>query len=88
IPDSLWIDVLLDRFIDLDKSIPAHIHSTLMRTHGEWIIAFSTLKDAILFAYPHHAKVLEDYQCFIIRKFAALQETSLHSHVINLNHAI
>ncbi|KAF8584364.1 hypothetical protein K439DRAFT_1346282, partial [Ramaria rubella] len=114
-PDSLWIEVLLDQFIDLDKiytrayllnleykhtekvsdveiilnmggsgSSPTKI----IRTHGEWIIAFSSLKDAVLFAYPHQARELEDYQCFIVRQFATLQDTALHARVINLNCAI
>ncbi|KAF8587374.1 hypothetical protein K439DRAFT_1250819, partial [Ramaria rubella] len=112
--DSLWIDVLLDRFIDLDKiytrayllnleykhtkkvgdveivlntggsgSSPTKI----IRTHGEWIIAFSSLKDAVLFTYPHRARELDNYQRFIIGQFAALQDTALQ-RVINLDRAI
>ncbi|KAF8573200.1 hypothetical protein K439DRAFT_1376141, partial [Ramaria rubella] len=56
-----------------------------IRTHSEWIIAFSSLKDMVLFAYPHRTKELKDYQHFIIAQFTALQDTSLHARVINLN---
>ncbi|KAF8585603.1 hypothetical protein K439DRAFT_1615876 [Ramaria rubella] len=114
-PDNLWIDVLLDRFIDLDRvytraySLTAEYKHTekmgdleivvnsggwgsaatkVVRTHGEWSIAFAKLKDTVLFAYPHRSKEFEDYERFIIRQFAALQETTLHLRVINLDWAI
>ncbi|KAF8575125.1 hypothetical protein K439DRAFT_1370690, partial [Ramaria rubella] len=114
-PDSLWIDVFPDRFIDLDKiytgaySLNLEYKHTkkvgdveivlntgesglsptkIIRTHGEWIIDFSSLKDAVLSAYPHRARELDDYQRFIVGQFAALQDTALHARVINLDRAI
>ncbi|KAF8579935.1 hypothetical protein K439DRAFT_1295164, partial [Ramaria rubella] len=78
-PDSLWIDILLNQFVDLDKIYtrvyllnPEYKHTEkvgdveivlnmggsgssvtkIIRTHREWIITFSSLKDTVLFTYP------------------------------------
>ncbi|KAF8579526.1 hypothetical protein K439DRAFT_1359355, partial [Ramaria rubella] len=79
-PDSLWINILLDQFVNLNKIYTGayflnleYKHTERVRdleiilntggsgssatkviwTHREWIIAFLSLKYAILFAYPH-----------------------------------
>ncbi|KAF8573794.1 hypothetical protein K439DRAFT_922854 [Ramaria rubella] len=114
-PDSLWIDVLLDRYIELDKVYsgtyslnPDYTHaekigdveiivnasgsgsmpSKTIRTHGEWSIACVSYKNAILFAYPHRERELDEYSRFIIGQFKALQDTSLHTRVIDLDRMI
>ncbi|KAF8591632.1 hypothetical protein K439DRAFT_1656514 [Ramaria rubella] len=103
-PDSLWINVLLDQFIDLNKIYtgayslnPEYKHTEKvgdieivlnMGGSGSSPTKIIRTHDAVLFAYPHRARELDDYQCFIVGQFAALQDTMLHTRVINLDRAI
>jgi hypothetical protein len=114
-PDGLWSDVLLGRFIDLDKvysgyyALESDYHHTQtigdiditlysggsgskptksVQTHGEWAIAFSRTRRAILFAYPHRADELEEYEWYVIGQFAAFSDVSQHYRILNLDRAI
>jgi hypothetical protein len=42
----------------------------------------------MLYVYPHRAEELAEYEEFIIGLFAAVQPTTLHYRVINLDKAI
>jgi hypothetical protein len=57
-------------------------------THGKWAIAFTAVKQAILFAYPQFSAELESYEQFIIGQFATIQDPAHHSHILNLDCAI
>ena len=57
-------------------------------THGEWSIAFSAAKAAVLYAYPHRAEEFAQYEEFIIGQFSALDDVREHIKVINLDRAI
>jgi hypothetical protein len=43
--------------------------STPVTTHGNWTIVFDLTQDAYLFAFPHRAKKLKQYQCYILQQF-------------------
>jgi hypothetical protein len=60
----------------------------MVKSHGDWSIAFASTKCAILYVYPHWVDELSEYKEFIIRLFAAVRPTALHYKVINLNKAI
>jgi len=112
----LWVNVLLDRYVDFERIFSGHYaldpdirhtqtignlditlnnsprptrSSKTIRTHSDWLLAFETAKEAILFAYPHRAKELNSYRKFIIGQFAAFgSDSNLHFHVVNLDRAI
>jgi hypothetical protein len=62
--------------------------SRSVQTHGEWVIAFAGLKGAVLFAYPHRASELGEYEQFIIGQFAAFSDVTQHFRILNLDRAI
>jgi hypothetical protein len=59
-----------------------------VQTHGEWAIAFSCTRKAVLFAYPHCAEELEEYEQYLIGQFAAFSDISQHYRILNLDRAI
>src|SRR5882724_5713980 len=71
-----------------NSSGPSHSSKTI-RMHSDWLLAFETTKEAILFTCPHRTKELNSYRKFIIGQFSAFSSNSnLHFHIFNLDHAI
>ncbi|KIJ29646.1 hypothetical protein M422DRAFT_268989 [Sphaerobolus stellatus SS14] len=96
-PDSLWHDVIIGNFVDLDKVYTGRYSlepdtdtsksSKEVRTHSEWTVAFHSAKSAILFLYPNRKEEFAAYEAFIIGQFAATRPEE-HRRVIALDKAI
>ncbi|KAF8802661.1 hypothetical protein BYT27DRAFT_7244561 [Phlegmacium glaucopus] len=66
-----------------DTSAPAKT----VRTHGDWVIAWDCMVDAVLFVFGHRRQELQLYGKHIQRYFASLP-SQLHSRVINYDRAV
>ena len=61
--------------------------SKAVTSHGEWAIAFTAVRCAYLFAYPHQANKFNGYEWFIIGQFAAQNDPVQHYQMLNLDQA-
>jgi hypothetical protein len=58
-----------------------------VKTHGEWLTAWTTAANAIRFVFPYRASELAEYTQYISSEFAAVG-LKYHDRVINLDVAI
>lgn len=96
---SVDLDVLLaalcptaaeDKLAKLGDSEPgfsARAPARSVSTHGEWTTAWRRAAKGMLFAFPHRARELEDYEEHITRLFAAVAPRA-HSRVIEFDRAV
>ncbi|KAF8235394.1 hypothetical protein L208DRAFT_1257250 [Tricholoma matsutake] len=56
----------------------------MVKTHGDWVIAWEALVDATLFIFKHRKLELQLYGRHIQHFFAS----QLHSHIINYDRAV
>ena len=73
--------------VELSRNVELlHRSSTLaktVKTHGDWVIAWDCLVDAILFVFKHRKQELQAYSKHIQRYFASVTGvTSLHSRSV------
>jgi len=59
-----------------------------IRSHGDWTIAYASVKEAILFAYPHRLKELCEYEKYIIGLFATVAIPVKYVLIVQLDRAI
>jgi hypothetical protein len=86
--DYRHTQTIRDIDISLNSSSSSAKPSRSVQTHGEWVIVFARLKGAILFAYPHWASELREYEHFVIGQFATFSDVWQHFRIINLDRAI
>ncbi|KAF8810157.1 hypothetical protein BYT27DRAFT_7254100 [Phlegmacium glaucopus] len=66
-----------------DSSTPAKS----VETHGDWVIAWDCMVNAIFFVFEHRKQELQLYGKHIQRYFASLP-AQVHSHIINYDRAV
>ncbi|KIJ39309.1 hypothetical protein M422DRAFT_257916 [Sphaerobolus stellatus SS14] len=87
-PDSLWHNVIVGNYINLDK-VYTGVRKTVKEVclHSEWTVAFHSAKPTILYLYPNCQEEFATYESFIIGQFVATKPDE-HCRVIALNKAI
>lgn len=63
------------------------VATRVIRTHGDWVIAYNLATRAILFVFEHRRRELENYGAYIHSLFASYQD-SMHGRVIEFDKSI
>ncbi|KAK0448903.1 uncharacterized protein EV420DRAFT_832912 [Desarmillaria tabescens] len=87
-PYDQWKNVLRDVYVDFDRIYGYHLDlERQVCNAGDWMWAFDTYKDAVVFAFPGREAELQAYYKHIETLFFYRQR-SFHGHIISYDRAV